>query len=67
MTQRGETGEKKAAEGRELFLLAERGWRWGERENTGKAPPPKAAGEKVEKWKQPQGLTKKGERKKERV
>ena len=25
-------------------------------ENTGKALPPKAAGEKVEKWKQPQGL-----------
>ena len=29
---------------------------WGGGENMGKAHPPKAAGEKVEKWKQPQGL-----------
>ena len=36
-------------------------------ENTGKALPPKAAGEKVEKWNQRRDLTKKGERRKERV
>ena len=54
---RGELREREATEGRELFLFVERGWRWGRGENTGKAQPPaKAAGEKVEKWKQPQGL-----------
>ena len=41
-------------EGRELFLFVERGRRWGRGENMGKAHIPKAAGEKVEKWKQPQ-------------
>ena len=42
-----------------MFLLAEKGRRW--EESTEKAPPPpkKAGGEKVEKWKQPQGLNKK--------
>ena len=39
-------GEKEATEGRELFLLAEKGHRWGE--SMGKSTPPKAAGEKVE-------------------
>ena len=49
--QRGELGERKAAEGREPLLHVERGRRWGGGggENMGKAPPPpKAAGEKVE-------------------
>ena len=41
--QRGVLGEREAAEGRELFLLAERGRRMGE---YGKSTPPKAAGEK---------------------
>ena len=50
-----ELGEREATEGRELFLHVE------ERTETGgkireKHPSPKAAGEKVENWKQPQGL-----------
>ena len=52
--QRGELGKREATEGREPLLHMERGWRGGG--NMGKAPSPKAAGEKVEKWKQPQGL-----------
>ena len=56
MAQRNEVGEREAVEGREQFLFAERGQRWGE--SVGKAPPPKAAGKKVEKWKQPQRLNK---------
>ena len=59
MAQRGELGEREAAEGRELFLLAERGQRWGGGGEVCKKHLPKAAGEKVEKWKQPQGLNKK--------
>ena len=47
-------------------MLAERGWKRGGEYRKSTPPPPKAAGEKVEKWKQPQGLTKKGDRKKER-
>ena len=43
-------------------MHAERGWRWeGE---FGKSAPPKAAGEKVLKWKQLQGLNKKGRKEK---
>ena len=56
--RRGELEEKEAAEGRELFLLVERRQRQGE--STGKAtlpPQNKAAGEKVENWKHPQGLS----------
>ena len=55
--QRSELREREATEGRELFLLVERRQRQGE--STGKAtlpPQNKAAGEKVEKWKQLQGL-----------
>ena len=61
----GELGEREAMEGRELFLLVERGRRWGESMGKAPPPPPKAAAEKMEKWKQPQGLNKKG--RKERV
>ena len=43
MVQRGELGEREAMEGRELFLLAERGQKLGE--SIGKAPP-KADGDK---------------------
>ena len=43
-------------------MLVEREQRQGE--SAGKAPPPKAAGEKVENWKQPQGLNKKGRKEK---
>ena len=60
MVQRGELGEREAVEGRELYLLAERGQRWGK--STGKSAPhpkKKAAGEKVEKWNQSQGWNKK--------
>ena len=39
--QRGELGEREAAEGRELLLQAERGRRW--RGNMGKAPLPKSS------------------------
>ena len=57
-TQRGEvnSGREKPAAGRELLLQAERrrlggGWRIREKHLS-----PKAAGEKVENWKQLQGL-----------
>ena len=62
--QRGELGERETTEGRELFLLAERGQRLGLEGVREKQPSPKAAGEKVEKWKQPQGLNKKGRKEK---
>ena len=39
--QRGELGERKAAEGREPLLHVERGRRWGE--SMGKAPLPKSS------------------------
>ena len=41
-------------------MLVERGWRQGRGEYGKSTPPPKVSGEKVEKWKQPQGLNKKG-------
>ena len=63
---RGEVGEREAAEGREPLFLVERGWRCGRRIQ-GKHPSPKAVGEKVENWKKPQRLKKKGGRRKERV
>ena len=54
MAQRGELGEREAAEGRELIFLRREDRDRGE--SMGKAlPPAKAAGEKVEEWKQPQG------------
>ena len=37
--QRGELREKEAMKDREMFLLAERGWRWGDAESIGKAHP----------------------------
>ena len=49
-------GEREAVEGRELLLGAERRWRQGQREYRKNTPSPKAAGEKMEKWKQLQGL-----------
>ena len=61
---RGELGEREATEGRELFLLVERGRRRGEYGKSSAHTHPKAAGQKVEKWKEPQGLNKKGRRKK---
>ena len=60
MTQRGELGEREAVEVRELLVeqWTETGGQYG------KSSSPKAAGQKVEKWKEPQGLNKKGRRKK---
>ena len=52
--QRGELGDREATEGREVLFLAERGQRRGRGEIWEKHPSPKAAGEKVENWKQPQ-------------
>ena len=63
MVWRGELGEREAVEGRELFLLMERRQRWGG-EYRKSTPHPKAAGEKVLKWKQLQGLNKKGRKEK---
>ena len=65
--QRGELGEREGTEGRELFLLVERGQGRGLDRIREKQPPhthTKAAGEKVEKWKQLQGLNKKGRKEK---
>ena len=58
MARRGELEEREAAEGKELFLLVERGQRQGlgGRFQEKHPSPPKSAGEKVENWKQPQGL-----------
>ena len=56
MVGRGELGEREAVESREPLLCAERGWRWGGWRIWEKHLLPKAAGEKVEKWKQLQGL-----------
>ena len=55
---RGEVnlGREKPAAGREQPLQAERGRRLGWGRIWEKHPSPKAAGEKVENWKQPQGL-----------
>ena len=52
MVHRGELGKREALEGRELFLLADRIGEYG------KTTPlnPKAAGDRVEQWKQLQGL-----------
>ena len=49
-------GREKLVAGREPPLQVGRGRRLGEGENMEKHPSPKAAGEKVENWKQPQGL-----------
>ena len=64
--QRGELGEREAVEGRELFLLVERGWRRQVGvEIRESIPPLKAAGEKRKSM---QGIEQKnGERRKERV
>ena len=59
--QRGELGERETTEGKELFLLAERGRRW-QGEYGKSTPPPKVAGEKVEECKQPQGTEQKKEK-----
>ena len=45
-------------------MQAERGWRLGRGRIREKHPSPKAAGEKVENWKQPQGLYEKGRKEK---
>ena len=64
MAQRGELGEREATEGKDIFFAC------GERTEMGgvygKSTPPKAAGEKVEKWKTATGTKlkrEKGERK----
>ena len=62
MGQRGEVGEREATEGRELFLLAGRGWRrW---ESTGKAPHPKSSWRESGKVETVIGTEKKGRKEK---
>ena len=56
--QRGELGERKAAEGRELFLQREDREKWregGAQKSAGKALSLKVAGEKEKEWKLSQG------------
>ena len=57
MARRGELGEREAGSGQ---VAASAGGERTETRERGrireKHPPPKAAGEKVENWKQPQGL-----------
>ena len=50
-------GREKLAAGRELPLQTERGWRLRQQKIQEKHPFPKAAGENIENWKQPQGLS----------
>ena len=54
--QRGKLGKREAAEGREPAEGGERTETGEGRRIQEKQPSPKAAGEKVENWKQPQGL-----------
>ena len=56
MARRGELGEREASGGQGATFEGGERMETGAGENTGKHPSPKAAGEKVENWKQPQGL-----------
>ena len=56
VAQRGEFGEQEAVERRELLLWVREEVYWGGGRIREKHPSPKAAGEKMENWKQPQGL-----------
>ena len=57
-------GGERSCRGQGAVFAWEKGLRWPGEEYGKSIPPSKAAGERVEKWKQPQGLNKKGRKEK---